>query len=70
MESSLPQGGEEPAGRVTTVEHQEVIGAEFVEVFEECRRRCESGRKVTMRNGSDTGVEKWGGMVCGNAKER
>jgi hypothetical protein len=35
MESSLQQGGEEPVGRVTAVEHQEVIVAEFVEVFEE-----------------------------------
>jgi hypothetical protein len=35
MEFSLPQGGEEPVGWVTAVEHEEVIVAEFVEVFEE-----------------------------------
>jgi hypothetical protein len=35
MASSLQQGGEEPVGRVTAVEHQEVVVAEFVEVFEE-----------------------------------
>ena len=35
MGSSLPQGGEEPVGRLTAVEHQNVVGAEFVEEFEE-----------------------------------
>jgi hypothetical protein len=35
MASSLPQGGEEPVGRLTAVEHQKVVGAEFVEEFEE-----------------------------------
>ncbi len=35
MASSLPQGGEEPVGRLTAVEHQKVVGAEFVEEFGE-----------------------------------
>jgi hypothetical protein len=44
MESSLPQGGEEPVGWVTAVEHQEVVVAEFVEVFEEHLALADVGR--------------------------
>ena len=33
--SSLRQGGEEPVRRVTPIEHQHVVVAQFVEVFEE-----------------------------------
>ena len=44
MAFSLYQGGEEPAGRVPAVEHQDVIVAEFVEVFEEHLTLADVGR--------------------------
>lgn len=44
MASSLQQGSEEPAGRVTAVEHQGVLVAEFVQVFEEHLALADVGR--------------------------
>ena len=44
MAFSLQQGGEEPVGGVTAVEDQNVVMAEFVEVFEEHLALADVGR--------------------------
>ena len=52
----LQQAGEEPVGRVTAVEHQDVIVAEFVEMFEEHLTLADVGRIELGRQGHfDTG---------------
>ncbi|WP_199931534.1 hypothetical protein [Candidatus Accumulibacter phosphatis] len=69
---ALQQGGEEPVGWVTAVEHQNVLGTEFIEMFEEHLtladvRRIQRGRQGHFdpgqiqceANGVDHVANKW-----------